>query len=300
MHKFDKAAAGPDIPVFKLYGEAGDWQNLDLLHCESIAERSRQHDWKIKAHRHAELAQILYLKSGAALVTVDDADHVLVPPCIQYTAKMCVHGFEFSSDVDGLVVSLSTALLDQLGAWLGPCRDMLGHTSWFTLGDERELVDLLFARLASEYRGGLPGRELLLESTLKSLLALFSRRFEAHGDGELVALDRSARHFADFTALVEQHYGSHWSIEAYAAQLGISSAHLNSLCQRFSGHSALQIVHKRLLLEAKRNLIYTAMTVAEIADRLGFVDPGYFSRFFHRLAGMSPRDFRGSCHSARP
>ena len=82
--------------------------------------------------------------------------------------------------------------------------------------DERELVDHLFARLASEYRGGLPGRELLLESTLKSLLALFSRRFEAHGEGEIAAPDRSARHFADFTGLVEQHYGSHWSIEAGA------------------------------------------------------------------------------------
>ena len=40
------------IPVFKLYGDGADWPTPDLLHCESIAARSRLHDWEIGAHRH--------------------------------------------------------------------------------------------------------------------------------------------------------------------------------------------------------------------------------------------------------
>jgi AraC family transcriptional activator of pobA len=47
-----------------------------------------------------------------------------------------------------------------------------------------------------------------------------------------------------------------------------------------------------VLLEAKRSLIYTSMTVAQVADALGFADPAYFSRFFKRLSGLSPSDFR--------
>jgi AraC family transcriptional activator of pobA len=54
----------------------------------------------------------------------------------------------------------------------------------------------------------------------------------------------------------------------------------------------LQVVHQRLLLEAKRNLIYTNMTVNQLAERLGFADPAYFSRFFRRLSGASPKAFR--------
>ncbi|WP_153676373.1 helix-turn-helix domain-containing protein, partial [Pseudomonas aeruginosa] len=68
--------------------------------------------------------------------------------------------------------------------------------------------------------------------------------------------------------------------------------HLNSVARRLSGQTALGIVHQRLLLEAKRDLVYTAMTVNEIADRLGFSEPAYFTRFFKRLSGVSPSAFR--------
>jgi AraC family transcriptional activator of pobA len=54
----------------------------------------------------------------------------------------------------------------------------------------------------------------------------------------------------------------------------------------------LQLIHQRLLLEAKRNLVYTSMTVAQVADSLGFSEAAYFSRFFRRATGLSPRAFR--------
>ncbi|VFS83347.1 L-rhamnose operon regulatory protein rhaS [Kluyvera cryocrescens] len=52
------------------------------------------------------------------------------------------------------------------------------------------------------------------------------------------------------------------------------------------------MLHQRLLLEAKRSLLYTSMTVSQISDYLGFSDATYFSRFFRRATGFSPRDFR--------
>lgn len=55
-----------DVPVFKLYGAPLEWPTPDLLHCESIPARSRLHDWEIKPHRHADLAQLLYVRKGWA------------------------------------------------------------------------------------------------------------------------------------------------------------------------------------------------------------------------------------------
>ena len=69
-------------------------------------------------------------------------------------------------------------------------------------------------------------------------------------------------------------------------------ATLNTLCRALAGQSALQIVHQRIVLEAKRDLIYTSLTINQLADSLGFADPAYFSRFFRRMTGLSPRDFR--------
>ena len=82
------------------------------------------------------------------------------------------------------------------------------------------------------------------------------------------------------------------SVEDLAHRVGISVAHLNSICRELAGQSALQILHQRLLLEAKRHLIYTPMTISEVADQLGFADPAYFARFFRRLTGTSPSAYR--------
>jgi AraC family transcriptional activator of pobA len=54
------------------------------------------------------------------------------------------------------------------------------------------------------------------------------------------------------------------------------------------------IVHRRLLVEAERQLRYTSMSISQVAWHLGFKDPGYFSRFFTRARGASPRTFRNA------
>jgi AraC family transcriptional activator of pobA len=63
--------------------------------------------------------------------------------------------------------------------------------------------------------------------------------------------------------------------------------------------SPIQLVHARIVLEAKRQLRYTSGSVSEIAYALGFDDPAYFTRFFSQRAGMSPRAFRASAPPLR-
>ncbi|KFX71723.1 hypothetical protein TMS3_0107315 [Pseudomonas taeanensis MS-3] len=72
----------------------------------------------------------------------------------------------------------------------------------------------------------------------------------------------------------------------------LSAAHLNALCRRLAGQSALQLINQRLLLEAKRCLVYTAMTINQVSDSLVFSEPAYFSRFFKRGSGLTPKAFR--------
>lgn len=52
------------------------------------------------------------------------------------------------------------------------------------------------------------------------------------------------------------------------------------------------MINQRLLLEAKRDLVYTTMTITQVSDSLGFSEPAYFSRFFKRGTGQSPKQFR--------
>ena len=64
------------------------------------------------------------------------------------------------------------------------------------------------------------------------------------------------------------------------------------VCREVLDTSALGALHARLVLEAKRDLAYTILSVKEIALTLGFADAAYFTRFFTKETGLAPGAFR--------
>ena len=87
-------------------------------------------------------------------------------------------------------------------------------------------------------------------------------------------------------------------MEAYARALAISAQRLNRICRDFSGKTAIELAHERVMLEAQRHLVYSAAPVEAIAYDLGFKDPGYFCRFFKRRSGLSPGGYRRAREAA--
>ena len=81
-------------------------------------------------------------------------------------------------------------------------------------------------------------------------------------------------------------------VSDYAAALGVSGRHLNACVRTSLGRSASDVIHARLLDEARRRLQHTDVPVARIADDLGFCDASYFVRFFRRHVGVTPARFR--------
>ncbi len=92
--------------------------------------------------------------------------------------------------------------------------------------------------------------------------------------------------------LVERFYKHHKSLVFYAREIGVTTTQLNRIAKDIYGMTASEVVQNRLMLEAKRTLIYTDIAVQQIADELGFRDAGYFSRFFAKKEGTPPAQFR--------
>lgn len=281
----------PSIPVFKLYGEQQDWLGPDLLHCETISLRSRVHDWEIRPHRHADLCQLLYVHTGRAQVEVEGQRHILEQSAIQIIPPLSVHGFQFSPNVEGFVLTLAAPLVAQLQAQLGGSVSLLQRVASYPAGKDRDYLNNLFSELQSEYVGAQPARDMLLQSLISVLLVWVARQVIQRREARQLP-SRGREYLSVFNQRVEALFREQPSVEQLAHQVGISVAHLNSICRELAGQSALQIIHQRILLEAKRHLIYTPMTISEVADSLGFVDPAYFARFFRRLSGTSPSAFR--------
>jgi len=286
-------AAYPPIPTFKLYGEDRGWPTPDLLHWESIAQRSRQHDWVIKPHRHDNLQQLIYIESGITRARLDGLHLRIDAPTLLVIPQLTVHGFEFSPGTCGHVLTLAAPLLQQFSSNLGGQTSGLQRVGVISpRGEEKYRLDHLLTLIAGEYQGFHLYRDIMLQNLTTQLLVWVVRQ---QGEGESVprnTRDKSKQRFIQFQQLVEQHYREHQPLDFYAAILKISTPHLNSICRQVAAVSALRVIHERVLLEARRDLIYTAYTVREISDGLGFSEPAYFTRFFKRLQEISPLMFR--------
>ena len=78
----------------------------------------------------------------------------------------------------------------------------------------------------------------------------------------------------------------------YAEKLCVSLKHLNDISTKILGRTLTQIIHERIILEAKREIAYTDKAIKEIAYELGFKDPAYFNRFFKKFMKQTPEAFR--------
>lgn len=281
------------IPTYQLYGESGVFP-LDPMHCESIAARSALHNWKIQPHRHAELLHIFLLRGGGATISLDGGEHIVPTPSILIIPARTVHGFTFKKDIDGHVVTMNESILSEGFSITPDLRGLLLQPRILPVEDaaSRAAIAQLFANLAAEFAGAAPARLLALKSHLGMIFVWLARAIEAAARTAPGASDRHGRRLADFQALIEAHYREGATLDFYASKLGITPTQLNNICRERLGKSAKRAVHDRIFLEARRSLIYTVMSVNEVASMLGFNDPAYFSRFFTRLAGMSPAAFR--------
>ncbi|ANF49149.1 AraC family transcriptional regulator [Chryseobacterium glaciei] len=95
-----------------------------------------------------------------------------------------------------------------------------------------------------------------------------------------------------FKKLVDEHFLMWRSIGNYADHLGITAKHLTEVVKIETGHTALQILHERLLLESQYLLKHTANSIKECAYLLGFDTPSYFTRFFKTQMEISPHEYR--------
>jgi AraC family transcriptional activator of pobA len=282
------------IPVFELYGENEQWFHPDLVHCESIAARSSLHDWQIRPHQHNGLFQVLYLEAGSAQVRLDDTERELRAGQILLVPQRCIHGFTFERDAVGYVITIAYPLIRAIAQRMGDALASSHAPSIHCLGDDDASLRtrMAFGALDSECRQQAPHRNLLIESLLMTILIWTSRDALHVGEHHASTQGKGNQHFARFGALIEEHYCSHHLVTHYANSIGITAAHLNVISRNNTGKSALTLIHERILLEAKRNLVYTTMTVNVIGYALGFSDPAYFTRFFKRHTKLAPSDFR--------
>ncbi len=286
---------GRSVPAYWLYGERLTERFPDALHIEPIVARSSLHGWTIQPHTHHDLFQFFLVTAGGGRTRVDGREHGLSPGSVLLLPPSTIHEFAFRDDTDGFVASAAATSLKRLFDSEPEARALLGAPAVLAMAaasPETVALEGLMQLAMREFAANLPAREFSLGAYADLIASWFMRAMRgAKAQGE-PAKDPRAGLVRRFVERVEARFQHHDSLDDHARELGVSVPHLSRSCRELLGRSAARVIQDRLMIEARRDLVYTAMSISQISFRLGFSDPAYFSRFFAKRAGVSPSDYR--------
>ena len=258
-----------------------------------IIERieNRSADIINKPHRH-DFYEILWFNREGSKHIVDFQPFPVRKDTIFFMAPGIVHQMNLIGQ-GGLLLVFSKDFMSQI---VLPKEDNFFNLFFsfenlpFVRPDKDELykLNLLLDLILLEYNNE-PNNTGILQSYLRAFLLNAQRIKEKT---EKIISGKSHKYLVKLFQLIEDHYKTDRTATFYSAQLALTPKRVNEIIKARLGKSLTQLLHERLILEAKRELYFGQQSIKEITYMLGFNDPAYFSRFFKKRTGNTPKQFQ--------
>lgn len=244
-------------------------------------------------HRHRYF-EILYLTNGAGIHYIDMEEYAYEGPVVFILSPGQVHKIVQHIPSDGFIIRFLPSIFKNEAEFI----DYVIDTCLFDCVTLRPVIKLpdtglsdLLVKLYDEYQQPQADSEKVIASWLKIIITHINRV----KTGPAVSVkDPQFILFRRFRIEVQKHFKKEHSVQYYAQLLQTPARTLNSLCRKFNNRSAGEFIQQRILLEAQRALYHNTQAVKEIGYELGFDDPAYFTRFFKKLTGLSPQEYRAA------
>jgi AraC family transcriptional activator of pobA len=259
---------------------------------EALYTRSQRHDWSIRPHRHRNLHQVFWIQQGGGTMQVERRRFPFAAPFLLLLPPGEVHGFRYEPASSGYVLTLTDAFLGNCrGLVPDPWQPRESMTLGIRQGDPlKRALDLAFTQLERDFRWSGPGRGAAVAGHVLVVLSLLQRAVAAEASARQPRSPQ-AELVARFRRHLEDHFIDHAGLAEHCLRLGVTPSTLSRACRAVTGNSPLELLHERLMLEARRMLSYSSLSISQVAYALGF-EPTYFSRFFTRREGTSPLAFQ--------
>jgi AraC family transcriptional regulator, 4-hydroxyphenylacetate 3-monooxygenase operon regulatory protein len=290
----------PDIHIGRAYHRRDP--ECDV-HYETFGTLAQFFGRNTPMHRHNGFFQIHLLVRGGIRLTLDQSVYCGEAPLLFFTPPAVPHSFYSEEDTDGHVLTVRQEVVRDWQKMIpGQFPEALMRSPSFIefarIGNENKqefniLIDLINV-LQKEFFAAKKARSAALLTLGNYFFIVLARLLQAGAQLPPLHQQRGEdlRLFLKFCDMVEANFRDHLTLTAYADRLSITGARLNDICRRMANLPSKEVVHQRLLQEARRLLRYSAVQVSEIGYQLGFSDPAYFSRFFTKRTGLSPSQFR--------
>jgi AraC family transcriptional regulator, transcriptional activator of pobA len=265
---------------------------VDVLPLEGVSTSPAE---AREPHRH-DYHELVWVRSGSGYHLIDGSRVPARPGSITLIGRGQVHVFECAEEVEGAVMRFGEELLfggtEQriVPGWLlaGKC----GRTVTVP-AEETERLEAVIDALRAEVGRPHDGQSVELQRQLISVILLWIERwYDASHTEEPAADEADVQLLRRFVSRLESDYADHHDAAHYADTLAVPPAALSRSLTRATGSSTKELVTDRVMVEAARLLRFSDLTAQQIAQRVGFSDPLYFSRAFKRHHGESPTAYR--------
>ncbi|MGB4771437.1 MAG: helix-turn-helix domain-containing protein [Chitinophagaceae bacterium] len=237
---------------------------------------------------------IAWNRGKATKVWIDEVPHAFGANTVLPIMLNQSFRFEDGTDIIGLQFDRNFYCLQnhdsEVGCYgflfFGPQPTMFVHLQ----PDDQIRIEQLYQQFTEEF----DNKEDIKAGMLRALLVNLVIQLTRIAKRQYIPTHPSQQSFElirQYHFLVELHFKKEHQVQYYAAKLNKAPKTITNLFAIHGSKTPLQVIHERIVTEAKRLLLYTDRSVKEIANDLGFADHTHFSKFFKNQTGQSPTDF---------
>jgi AraC-like DNA-binding protein len=251
-----------------------------------------------KPHRH-EYFEIFWILSGNGRQSIDFVEYEMSPNKMFFITPGQVHDVHELSDNIYAISFNAEFINSQVQSQLPIDKLFLQNRSEkpYIVLDEQGNKDLsnLIKIIENEFNTNSSDKDLM-----SMLLVSFLRYVMRYLESEVRSYSLKDTRMVKLLKLIDEHFHSRKDASFYAEQLAMTNKRLNELSKEQFGHTVTQLIHDKIIVEARRMLAFTDKTIKAIGLELGYEDTSYFGRFYKRLSGTTPQQFREKWFSSNP
>ncbi|MBS7233380.1 helix-turn-helix domain-containing protein [Flavobacterium psychroterrae] len=247
-------------------------------------------------HRH-NFYEILWFPKADGMHFIDDATFKMTGNDLFLISEGQMHYYQNVGEIQGYMLVIKDVFWEDAQSINNFKTSLFNHlliNVHLKLSDERaaDITDLLNNILKEYKRPDYMGKAELMTSYLKILLIRISNFQQDIAMPSSHANNNDYILFQRFIDLLEQKFTSHHEVAFYANELNISTRKLADICRLYNSRNPKELIDNRILIAAKRQLQFDSTLIKEISASLNFSDQYQFSKFFKKLAGISPVEYR--------
>ncbi len=250
-----------------------------------------------KPHGH-NFYLILLITEGSGTHTIDFLEYTVFPGAMFIVSPGQIHQWHVSKDVDGYILCFTKAFFlhdfDTEKLTRFPFFNSTFSSPYFKLNAlEQEDLISKYQLILKEYKNRGLNYEEMIRIFLNAMFIELTRLYPKQNENapkfghDLILLNR-------YEALVDKYFKLHRPLSCYSEKMHITVRQLSYLCKKTVGKKPSEILIDRIMLEAKRLIIHSDLSIASISETLNYNDSSYFIRLFKKATQQTPEQFRQS------